>query len=88
MFSLNQVCEWSDIYVPKGRDTKFCHFNKDRNAIEWFDTNDAIENSSLENIASNLVRTIKVKTYLEVLKTFLEKDIPFSLIGPSGSGTR
>lgn len=88
LISFCQAFEWNDVYVPKGKDAKFCYFNRNRNSVEWFETDSTTENTSLDNISSNLVKTVKVKTYLEVLKTFLERNIPFSIIGPSGSGTR
>lgn len=80
--------EWSDVYVPKRKDPKFCGFNATRNAIEWFEMDEETEKASLENISSNLVKTVKIRTYLSILRAFLEKEVPFSLIGPSGSGTR
>lgn len=57
-------------------------------AIEQYESDDMVEIDSIENIASFLVRTTKIKTYLNILKHYLKEAIPFNIIGPSGSGTR
>lgn len=83
----NKVFEWSDIYIPNGEDSKYCFFNKFRNAVEIFKSDD-------EQIVSNefkvnrLIQTAKMKTYTNVMNTFLDQNVPFIMIGPSGSGKR
>lgn len=57
-------------------------------AIELYESDDVVEIDSIENIASVLIKTTKIKTYLSILKIYLEEAIPFNVIGPSGSGTR
>lgn len=80
--------EWADIYVPSGKESKFCFFNKLRDAVEIYESDDIVEIETVDNVANRLIKTMKIKTYLNILKIYLEEGIPFTMIGPSGSGTR
>lgn len=83
-----QIFELGDIYVPSGKESKYCFFNKYREAVELFESDGMVEIESIDNIANYLIKTTKIKTYLNILKIYLEAGIPFNIIGPSGSGTR
>lgn len=80
--------EWGDIYIPSGKEPKYSCFNKYREAVELFESDGMVQIDSIENIANFLIKTTKIKTYLSILKIYLEESIPFNIIGPSGSGTR
>lgn len=88
VFVCGQVFEWADVYVPSGKEVKYCFYNEHRDAVELFETDGIAEVDSLDNIANRLIKTVKIKTYLNVLRTYLLQEIPFTMIGPSGSGTR
>lgn len=88
MCILYQIFEWADIYIPSGKEPKYCYFNKYREAVELHESDDIVEIDSIENIANFLIKTTKIKTYLNILKIYLEASVPFNIIGPSGSGTR
>lgn len=47
-----------------------------------------IEINSIDNISKCLIKTAKIKTYLNILKIYLENEIPFNIIGLSGTGIR
>lgn len=85
---LIQILEWGDVYLPSGKEPKYCFFNQQRMAIELYESDDIVEIDSIENIASILIKTTKIKTYLSIVKNYLKEGIPFNIIGPSGSGTR
>lgn len=80
------VFEWTDIYTPNGEDAKFCSYNKHRNSVEIFKSDEIEQNVSTEFKTDRLILTAKMKTYSNVLNTLLERSIPFIMIGPSGSG--
>lgn len=80
------VFEWTDIYIPNGEDAKFCHYNKHRNAVEIFQSDDIDQNASRDFKTDRLILTAKMKTYSNVLNVLLDHSIPFIMIGPSGSG--
>lgn len=52
------------------------------------ESDNLVEIESIENISNYLIKTTKIKTYLNILKIYLEENVPFNIIGPSGSGTR
>lgn len=83
-----KIFEWADIYIPSGKEPKYCFFNKYREAVELYESDDMVEIDSIDNIVNYLIKTTKIKTYLNILKLYLEQCIPFNIIGPSGSGTR
>lgn len=80
--------ELADIFVPSDKEPKYCVYNKYRDAVEFVESDGSVKIDSIENIADFLIKTTKIKTYLNVLKIYLELNIPFIIIGPSGSGTR
>lgn len=83
-----QVFEWADVYVPSDKETKYCFYNEHRDAVDIFESDGIIEIDSFDNIANRLIKTVKIKTYLNILRHYLLQEIPFTIIGPSGSGTR
>lgn len=87
-FDITQILEWADIYIPSGKESKYCFFNKYREAVELYESDGMVEIDSIDNIANFLIKTTKIKTYLNILKIYFEESIPFNIIGPSGSGTR
>lgn len=85
---VEQIFEWADAYVPSDREAKYCFYNEHRDAVDAFESDGIVEIDSLDNIANRLIKTIKIKTYLNILRTYLLQEIPFRIVGPSGSGTR
>lgn len=83
-----QVFEWADVYVPSGSEAKYCSYNEHRNAVDAFESDGIVEIDALDNVANRLIKTVKIKTYLSILRTYLLQEVPFTMIGPSGSGTR
>lgn len=82
-----QVFEWTDVYIPSGQQPKYCYYNEARNTVDIFESDHIIDTDSIDNIATRLIKTAKIKSYLNVLKVFLEQNVPFLMIGPSGAGT-
>lgn len=74
--------------MPSNKESKYCFYNQYRDAVELFESDYSVEIDSIENIANCLIKTSKIKTYLNILKIYLECCIPFNIIGPSGSGIR
>lgn len=79
--------EWADIYVPHGKEAKYCYFNEKREEVELYESDGIIQINSNDNIANLLIQTTKIKTYLSILRIYLEESIAFNIIGASGSGT-
>lgn len=77
----------TDIYVPTKSELELCFYNSFRESIEIYDTDPTPENS---NTNLKLIKTGHVKVYSDVLRNFLKTDenVPFLIIGPSGSGKR
>lgn len=84
----NKVFEWADVYIPNGEEARFCFYNKFRDAVEIFKSDDMEHGPSTEFKHDRLILTAKMKTYSIVLNTLLEQNVPFVIIGPSGSGKR
>lgn len=84
----NKVFEWADVYIPNGEEPRFCFYNKYRDAVEIFKSDDMDHTSSNEFKIDRLICTAKMKTYSNVLNILLEHNVPFVIIGPSGSGKR
>lgn len=59
-----------------------------REAVELYESDGMVQIDSIDNISNFLIKTTKIKTYLSILKCYLDEGIPFNIIGPSGSGTR
>lgn len=53
-----------------------------------YESDQLIEVQTIDNIASCLIKTTKIKTYLNILKIYLEQCMSFNIIGQSGSGIR
>lgn len=83
-----QVFEWSDNYTRSGTKPKYCYFHDARDAIELHETDESIDTQNTDNIADSLIKTTKIKTYLDILSVYLGKGIPFNIIGSPGSGVR
>lgn len=69
-------------------DAKYCYFHAARDAIEWHQTNEPIDAQTIDSIAECLIKTTKIKTYLDILKIYLDHGIPFNIISSPGSGIR
>lgn len=80
------VFEWTDVYIPNGEDAKFCFYNKHRNSVEIFKSDEVELSPAKELKIDRLIQTAKMKTYANVLSSLLEHSIPFIMVGPSGSG--
>lgn len=74
--------------MPSDKEAKYCYYNEHRNAVDVYESDGIVEIDALDNIANRLIKTVKIKTYLNILRTYLLHEIPFTMIGPSGSGTR
>lgn len=83
-----QVFEWSDNHIRSGMDGKYCYFHEARDAIELHQTNEAIDTHTIDSMAECLIKTTKIKTYLDILKIYLDNGIPFNIISSPGSGIR
>lgn len=79
--------EWTDVYIPSGQEPKYCFYNELRNTVDIYESDQIIDNESAENVANRLIKTAKIKSYLNVLKQLLEQNVAFLMIGPSGAGT-
>lgn len=80
------VFEWTDVYIPNGEDAKFCFYNKHRNSVEMFKSDEVGLSAAKEFKIDRLIQTAKMKTYANVLNSLLEQSVPFIMVGPSGSG--
>lgn len=67
---------------------KYCYFHEARDAIELHTADESIDTHTTDNIAACLIKTTKIKTYLDILSIYLDKGIPFNIIGSPGSGVR
>lgn len=81
-----KIFEWADIYIPNGEEPKFSFYNKYRESVETFQSDEVEVNGSVEFQTNRLIKSAKMKTYSSILITFFEQDVPFIMIGPSGSG--
>ena len=75
--------------MPNGDEAKFCFYDKERDSVEIYHSEfEADVGSMTDTKTRKLIETAKIKTYSAILKIFFEQDLPFIVIGPSGSGKR
>lgn len=79
----NYIFELCNVYISNPSKADLTYYNPERDAIEFFESDFAFDNSQ-----SQLIRTDRVKSYLEVLRVFLEAPCSksFLIAGPSGCG--
>lgn len=75
--------------MPNGDEAKFCFYDKERDSVEIYHSEFETDVGSMTDTKTRkLIETAKIKTYSAILKIFFEQDLPFIVIGPSGSGKR
>ncbi|XP_055916348.1 cytoplasmic dynein 2 heavy chain 1 [Eupeodes corollae] len=79
----NYIFELSNVYISNPSKADLTYYNPERDAIEVFESDFAFDSSQAQ-----LIRTDRVKSYLEVLRVFLEAPCSksFLIAGPSGCG--
>lgn len=77
----SQILEWTEEFIPDMSKILFSYYSDTRNCIDCYTSDHNIEDSGV-------VKTAQFKSSFDIMKSWINNESSFILVGPQGCGKK